>query len=126
MSIFKTSELSGAALDWAVAKCEGYLDFIKKDEIVYVHPDGTWFRNCNWQPSTNWSQGGPIIERERLYVTRFGDDWQARSYWHNGYKSFVHVFMCEATDSSLLVAAMRCYVASKLGDVVEIPESLAA
>jgi hypothetical protein len=49
----KTSELQGAALDWAVMKCDG----ICKDFPAY------W---VDEYPSTNWAQGGPIIERERI------------------------------------------------------------
>ena len=94
----KTSELTGAALDWAVAKCEG------REWNTYA---------ANEHPSTDWAQGGPIIEREGLTLTHQGDRWAAQ------------------TDADLfaygpapLVAAMRCYVASKLGDTVDIPEEL--
>lgn len=118
----KTSELTDQALDWAVAKCEGYTATIKTNEIVYVHLDGTWHHNGNWAPSTNWSQGGPIIEREQIGVrkedmTLYG---KPQDYW---------VAECEQLSYAVsgqtpLIAAMRCYVASKLGDEVEIPEEL--
>jgi hypothetical protein len=52
----KTSELTGAALDWAVAKCEG----VKVEQIMGL----SLWSSANWkQYSTNWAQGGPIIER---------------------------------------------------------------
>jgi hypothetical protein len=70
-------------------------------------------RNKHLHPSTDWSQGGPIIERERISITHQVGRWAAQ------------------TDDDLfaygptpLIAAMRCYVASKLGDEVEIPEEL--
>ena len=98
----KTSELTGAALDWAVAKCEGHK--INKRTL------------CHYNPSTNWSQGGPIIDREKI-GTGFGvgidfDRWEA------GYTT------PEETGPTPLIAAMRCYVANKLGDNVELPEGL--
>jgi len=100
----KTSELTGAALDWAVAKCEGLL-----------HDDGTV--SDYWQPSELWEQGGPIIEREGIAIGKNGPVGTTTAY--------------EASISSAiyygptpLIAAMRCYVASKLGDEVEVPDEL--
>lgn len=81
----KTSELTGAALDWAVAKCEGNTITFADDGL----PSGQWEMY-----SSNWAQGGPIIEREGI------------------------------TTRESLVDAMRCYVASKLGDEVDIPGEL--
>ena len=97
----KTNELTGAALDWAVAKCEGV---INGDAL-----DTGFILEGGYVPSTDWAQGGPIIEREGIAV--FGD-WQATlgEETYNG--------------PTPLIAAMRCYVASKLGDEVEIPEEL--
>jgi hypothetical protein len=105
----KTSELTGAALDWAVAKCEGHTD--SKDFAWYYD------RRNTFNFSTDWSQGGPIIEREKLTVAPYQDGgWlctHPTDRWH-GNKS----------GPTPLIAAMRCYVASKLGDDVEIPEEL--
>ena len=104
----KTSELTGAALDWAVA--------------TIIEPECTTsdflaFRDSadgNYRCSTDWSQAGPIIERERIDITFMdGDEVDA---WH--------VSGAHGRDESPLVAAMRCYVRTKLGDEVEIPEEL--
>lgn len=107
----KTSELTGAALDWAVAKCEG-LD-VEIDHCVI-------FDNEYFVPSEDWEKGGPIIEREGMHVDclRQGDRpiWEAWPY-ATGTK---HI----QQGPTPLIAAMRCYVASKLGDEVEIPEEL--
>jgi hypothetical protein len=111
----KTNELTGAALDWAAAKCEGTLDH-------YVQPNekrGTskWeITPSTRRYSTNWAQGGPIIEREGIATRENGDsdDWYACKRWDNHGKF----------GATPLIAAMRCYVASKLGDDVEIPEEL--
>ena len=96
----KTSELTGAALDWAVAICE---------HNVGWEPEGE-DRDCY---STNWAQGGPIIERERIELEHDGFIWWARIKADEDYSG-----------PTPLIAAMRCYVASKLGDEVEIPEEL--
>lgn len=99
MNNMKTSELTGAALDWAVAKCEGTL-----------HDDGSV--SDYFQPSTDWSQGGKIIEREGIALYLYGDNkWNAMAEK-------------ECQGATPLVAAMRCYVASKLGDEVQLPEEI--
>ena len=106
----KTSELTGAALDWAVAKCEGHTD--GKDFAWYYD------RRNTFNFSTVWAQGGPIIEREAIQITpdEYKGTWTA--YMTNGGEPY------ECTGQTPLEAAMRCYVASKLGDEVEIPEDL--
>lgn len=108
----KTSELTGAALDWAVAKAEGLKeeDFVAIDNLYgpkWVGPEY----------SSDWAQGGPIIQSERITLDAIdcGETWIAQDYW----KEFPAV---EA--STPLVAAMRCYVASELGDEVEVPDEL--
>ena len=57
----QTSELTGAALDWAVAKCEG--------EVFDLSPDGYY----TYKPSRNWAFGGPIIERESISNAQLRD-----------------------------------------------------
>lgn len=109
----KTSELSGAALDWAVAKCEGvgdswFMQFYEGDEEDHEPPE--------YHYSTDWALGGPIIERECIDL-----EWTGIPNAD---------FFCtiqgkyEAHGTTPLIAAMRCYVASKLGNEVQIPEGL--
>jgi hypothetical protein len=102
----KTSELTGHALNWAVARCEGG---VGKNQLI-----GTWYA-----PSTNWAQGGPIIEREFItIINAAGDDvWSA-------YPIADDPVAHRKSGPTPLIAAMRCYVASKLGDEVEIPTEL--
>ena len=115
----KTSALTNAALNYLVAQCEGYkyitfkqLDFL---QVFVSNKKGEYY---DFNPAKNWSQGGPIIERE---IDR-GMRLHKRSvrYFNPGSYSFEH-FMCGDTT---LIAAMRCFVASRLGDKVEIPEEL--
>jgi Protein of unknown function (DUF2591) len=99
----KTSELTGAALDWAVASYA--------DKHVTIG-DICW---GNYSPSTDWAQGGPIIEMHISRLEDLSDDgWEACGF------GFV------AYGPTPLIAAMRCFVASKLGDEVEIPDELAS
>lgn len=95
----KTSELNGAALNWAVAKCEGYTEY--DNDLL----------DLNY--STNWSQCGPIIGRNRIELKPTFHGWAA--YIGNTFY---------AVSTTALQAAMLVYVASKLGDVVDIPEEL--
>lgn len=109
----KTSELTGAALDWAVAKCEGLLAFGWEDDmgllrIVLESRDTEYY-----VPTINWSQGGPIIEREKITAEWTGENWMA--YIRHDDEFF---------GPTPLIAAMRCYVANKLGDEVDVPEEL--
>ena len=108
----KTSELNGAALDWAVAKCEGWpLDiWFDEDQLPMVRDDEV----PEYKPSTDWSQGGPIIEREELS--------SLKCYNHNEWECNNGPIFCEGPTP--LIAAMRCYVTSKLGDEIEVPEEL--
>lgn len=104
----KTNELSGAALDWAVAKCEG-----RQEPEVVNNFAVAWYTWPNTHYSTNWAQGGPIIEREGITIFQTGRDWMG--YIRHDTESFA---------PTPLIAAMRCYVTSKLGDDIDIPEEL--
>lgn len=108
--MIKTSELTGQQLDWAVAKCEGHV--LECDEGADI--SGLAMKQWHYEPSTNWSQGGPIIEWEEISVQPNGDHWIA----------FDCSWLIYSTGPTSLVAAMRCYVASKLGDEVDIPDQL--
>ena len=111
----KTADLTGAALDWAV----GIADGVEMDEKHH----GVWYDSPAWDahrveytPSTDWSQGGPIIDREQLNLEPPGVfGWSCRDK-RNAALSF--------SGPTPLIAAMRCYVASKLGDEVDIPKEL--
>ena len=96
----KTSELSDAALDWAVGKCIG-LSHALHGRVPY---------------STDWAHGGPIIERAKIELIPKG------SYWDAFFAPDDHI---PYEGETLLIAAMRAFVASKLGDEVEVPEEMA-
>ena len=127
----KTNKLQGPALDWAVAliehpewKEQGFLEVFPHD---LSFEDGA--SHITYTPSTDWSQGGPIIEREKITLEHLrgagdtgADVWVAMLTCED--KKFGGVECFEEQGPTALVAAMRCYVASKLGDEVEIPEEI--
>lgn len=111
----KTSDLTLLALDWAVAKCEG-----RQEPEVVNNFAVAWYTWPNTHYSTDWAQGGPIIEREGISIRYSEKD--ARGAWYavlgpNRFLSPDH----EGSGPTPLIAAMRCYVASKLGDDVDVP-----
>ena len=116
----KTAELTGAALDWAVARCE----FVGTPPIKEVSGVLYTVEGDYWNPSTDWADGGPIIDREHIEW-----QWLPSSSKHHRYGArkpslggAKRTFCMDGP--TVLIAAMRCYVASKLGDEVEIPKAL--
>lgn len=120
MKLIKTSEATGQALDWLVTVAQGLDHFIANGRIYvrqpgFDDPDEPFYGAYQYSPSRLWSQGGPIIEREKISTVccdHLGE-WKAEDRFDKA-----------AYGPTSLVAAMRCYVASKLGDEVEIPEEL--
>jgi hypothetical protein len=120
----KTSELTGAALDWAVATAEGYSEW---DGEAFFRHNGVYYA-CflsEWKPTTNWSQGGPIIERERMQIAPLPDKgW--RGHWRSFNSADRREVWMDCFDERVtaLIAAMRCFVSSRLGDTVDVPDEL--
>jgi hypothetical protein len=93
-------ELIGAELDAAVARALGMPAQIYEDGNCYAMQHG----GCrHFDPSTDWSQGGPIIEREwmTIYPMDGNDHWRAL------------VGSSYGDGPTPLVAAMRAFVMSK-------------
>ena len=123
----KTSELQGEALDRMVAKCEGrkpscYTGIVR----ATAHPDfpdspPIFGPELNY--STDWALAGPIIEREGITICTEGEGESWSAYFRENLfdDEYEHEYQHGPTP---LIAAMRCYVASQLGDEVEVPEEL--
>ena len=132
----KTSELTGAALDWAVAKCKN-LNIVFDPMGFGDGPNGgfwVWDETDRqkairqkigrtYSPSTDWAQGGLILTNARISRT-IDHSGQWIAYWTDGYTEGDEGKLHMQCDRSELVAGLRCYVAMKLGDEVEIPEEL--
>lgn len=129
----KTSELIGAQLDWAVAKCEGRDDPIYRfapesgdadfdpnedySKMFYISgPE----RLGPFSPSTNWSQGGPILDRKGIWLCTTDEGIEDKECWWRAELPYRSV----EVGPTPLIAAMRAYVAANIGDEAEIPEEL--
>ena len=123
MKIIHTNGLAGKALDWAVEQIE-----IQRMRDAGEHVKGWWVENRQTDPSpysTDWNLAGPIIERELIELSNWGiDGWEAKATDYSSRPNGDEVF-AECYGETALIAAMRCFVASKRGDEVEIPEGLA-
>lgn len=121
----EAAELSGAALDWAVAKCE-------KVKVRWSAPHEQLllegYPYLVWSPHKDGGQGHPILEREKIglswaYPRRSSDpELRAVAEYFQAPHSALETH--RQFGPTLLIAAMRCYVASRLGDTVEIPEDI--
>lgn len=127
----KTSELTGHGLGWAVAVAEGLKPVFTSHWIsprgpndprrvcvvvTYVTPP---FPHV-YEPWRDWWQGGPILDREGVCLLDPASNQNRNGQWHANCGAW------GADGATLLIAAMRCYVASKLGDEVEVPGELMA
>lgn len=120
------NSLSGELLDYWVARAEaesipdemerspsGDISLVRMGlhgeswAALWRHP------NFRFRPSSDWAQGGPIIERERIRLVPGADEWVADHMSDAG--TFIGV------DAASLVAAMRAYVASQFGG--EVPDT---
>jgi len=118
----QTKDLTDLALDWAVAFCENQALGTEQYNVLAPLEEG----QEKYSPSTNGSQGVEIIEREKLlpcYAPDGGDN-PGQPWVCDDYAGQVPsgVYWGE----TMLIAAMRCYVASKLGDWVDVPDELFA
>lgn len=112
----KTNELTEDKLGFVVALLE-YPEWKEQGYLESTH-DLYFDDGEHYAPWKNWAQAGPIIERNWLHLTTYNDHWvgQIADDVPDGYHY--------AEGETPLIAAMRCYVASKLGDEVEIPDEL--
>jgi hypothetical protein len=110
-----TSELTGQKLNAAVAKCEGIETYVQigdyDDGGLLYFVDSYTGQEMSWSPSTDWSDAGPIIERDGIEVCRLDNgEWRAQLN-AKGCGPY-----CRRYGPTPLIAAMRCVVASKLGE----------
>lgn len=136
------NELSGIALDWAVTS------IVAPDALLYGVGDWRESRCRGGAPGgeyphrygSSWAQGGPIIEAEGILLRAIRQPgheldgvWLAMPAARAGTCTMVswvrHLFKDKGRPGfwpgeTALVAAMRCFVASKLGNEIELPEGM--
>lgn len=120
----KTSELSGALLDAAVAKAEGVEvaqcrgGYLAYAESARIHA----YSAKQYSPSADWAQGGPLIERERIQLMPVdaGGNFLGVRQERDGWLATSFCSPVNERGDTPLIAAMRAYVVSKLGDEVEL------
>jgi len=112
----KVSELQGAELDYAVALAVGYS---KSDADRFSVRDARGI--SYYMPSEDWSTGGPIIEREQLAIIPvMGGTWSAEYAHQTGGDDWQEYSVDGPT---LLIAAMRAFVASRFGAEVDLNQT---
>ena len=128
----KTTELIGPALDWAVAMADNRPVFMCKGVVVDQTNGIFGEMPTPFRPSTDWRHGGPIIERADISFRKYH---RPDSPTHGTYyakicmESGTIIYWSKKTDytgPTPLIAAMRCYVASRLGGEIEVPDELLA
>ena len=121
----KVSNTTNIQLDWLAAKCEGLEVLILIDPIevsLTTVQDHLKYGGWVFKPSTNWLQGGQIIDRADIDTFNTATDLGFKAVLVLNH-DFPEVYF-QQYGPTKLIAAMRCYVASKLGEEVEVPEEL--
>jgi Protein of unknown function (DUF2591) len=126
----KVSEASGVVLDYLVVVARGF-DVYHNATMNGCVIEGFWVSGYypgdlnSWVPlntlthSTSWHLGGPIIDREEITIDYRDNETLARIWKKDNY------IQSYAEKRQGLIAAMRCFIVSKLGDEVEVPDELA-
>jgi len=121
----RVAELEGAQLDWAVAVASGeplsvdaWQSSDKPGTLPFVMVGTGEGDKRVYYPSSSWCHGGPIIECERIDL-EWWDEENAIQWWAQISEPAERAV--EINGQTPLIAAMRAFVASKLGDEVEVP-----
>ncbi|CEL30236.1 phage protein NinX family protein [Pseudomonas fluorescens] len=112
----KTQDLSGAALDWAVAQAEQVKVTVNGafSEKVFIGSKSGLIKGL-YKPCADWSHGGLLIEK---YAVEFE--------WITDATIRAEVPACASSGygNKHLTAACRAIVASVLGETVSVPKEL--
>jgi hypothetical protein len=131
----RTADLSGPHLDAAVAMAEGLgavsikpMPFHVHEALRAVYVDDKGVEQLVPGYSTDWKYGGSIIERERIMLIAHKGGWSASVGEVGDYVDTRLPLDQRYSDwpgmsgPTPLIAICRAYVASRLGDEVELPE----
>lgn len=106
----QVTKLTAEQLDIWVARAQGLEIFNGEDDLPYYNP-GHQLPPRRWNPTRYWSQGGPIIEQQRIDLNW---DTEGTKEWSASIDPDVL-----AHGTTVLEAAMRAYVTLKFGEQVE-------
>jgi hypothetical protein len=108
-------ELTGAELDEAVARAEGY-----NREGDWIRCPTGMVRARYWTPKrycSEWEHGGPIIEREHIHlsISDSGEWWAERRLMADGSQGHATSYdrVVIGRGPTPLIAAMRAFVAAR-------------
>jgi len=133
MAIIKVREADEAALDYLVAQIEKPLGMIVGFGEVSCREGNDIPVRVFYRPSSNWAHGGPIIEREitklfknvgGTYTAQIKREIPIRPEDRGTSLATHYIDWLNVAGHTPLIAAMRCYVASKLGGEVDVPDEL--
>jgi len=112
----KAQDLSGPALDWAVAQVEGVKVTVNGEfsEKVFIGSKSGLIKGL-YRPSTDWVLGGPLIDKFEVEILRAGSVIHAKRYGMTN---------SAGDGETALIAACRAIVASSLGDTVSVPKEI--
>lgn len=123
----KTAELYNENLDWAVATLEGYRNLHLRGEDFVMDTRFGYVELGYLNYSCNWELAGPIIESKKISVS-YDNEWEYdpsdESDSGDRWYAELHPGHFSSYGPTPLIAAMRCYVASRLGDEIELQEGL--
>ena len=132
MSMIDVAQLSGTALDWAVAICENLPVVHDPMGFGTGSESGSWIWDDSldtdtksqligrgYSPSCNWAQAGPIMERHDIYASRYYgcDD-------NNANKFQAGLGLARSYGETPLIAVMRSLVRTIFGNEIDVPETL--
>jgi len=139
----ETAELAGPSLDWAVAKCSGMTLFTMGEDwpgnynvtimagdkpvLIFDLVGRMWREHQGitvpWSPSTDWAQGGPLLERFSTLIDSYLMEAAEKDYCRCDELIFSEHYRPFYSEISL-PKICRVIVAAKLGDVVQVPVEL--
>lgn len=119
--------LRGAALDWAACKALGSEPVVEDwggPHPFVVLSDHGAFEMVPWEPSSNWCQGGPIIQHHNIAVWPEANGKYSAGFCTGSRHAELDLPGIVLEGETALMAICRALVVAKFGEVVEVPSVL--
>jgi len=117
-----TNSLTGAALDYAVCRAQYPKAVMSTTHVWLFTSNGE--DNFLIERSTDWAIAGPIMDCENIWPKPHISPRDGKHFYACKWNGAGDVGSFPSIGKTPLIAAMRCYVNSKLGATVDIPEEL--